>query len=92
MKYKISDKLKKVLGTLRKKDSETYKALNNKIREVTNSPDPNHYKPLKYGLKNLKRVHIRKSFVLVFKYNKDEEFIKFLDYEHHDRVYGKKYK
>jgi mRNA-degrading endonuclease RelE of RelBE toxin-antitoxin system len=34
-----------------------------KIEEIVK--DPYHYKPLRHDLKNIRRVHIRKSFVLV---------------------------
>ena len=75
---------------LEKKDSESHRALTNKIKEIINS-DPEHYKPLRYDLKNLKRVHIRKSFVLIFEYDKQRGFIQFLDYDHHDKIYFKTY-
>ena len=91
MRYDFSDNLKKVLEKLKKKDPETFKAIINKIKEIVNS-DSEHYKPLRYDLKSLKRVHIRKSFVLVFRYNKNEGFIQFLDYDHHDKIYFKEYR
>lgn len=91
MRYEISDELHKIMGKLRKKDPETHHAIKNKIIEIVNS-DPEHYKPLKYDLKNLKRVHIRKSFVLVFQYDKQRELLSFIDYDHHDKLYFKKYK
>ncbi len=88
MRYDFSDDLKKIMSKLEKKDSESYKALKNKIKEILES-DPEHYKPLKYEMKNLKSVHIRKSFVLVFRHDKQQEFIQFLDYDHHDNIYKK---
>jgi len=88
MKYNFSDGLKKILAKLCKKDPESYKAVKNKIEEIVNS-SPEHYKPLRYDLKNKKRVHIRKSFVLVFEYDQPTGTIWFLDYDHHDNVYNK---
>ena len=88
MIYDFSEELEKIIKSLKRKDPETHKAIKNKIREVINS-DPEHYKPLKYGMKNLKRVHIRKSFVLVFEYHIEQELIHFLDYDHHDKIYKK---
>ncbi len=88
MKYNFSDGLKRILLKLSKKDSESYKAVKNKIEEIVNS-SPEHYKPLRYDLKNKKRVHIRKSFVLVFEYDPSTDTIWFLDYDHHDNVYNK---
>ena len=88
MKYDFSDDLKRILGKLSKKDPESYKAIKNKIEEIVNS-SPEHYKPLRYDLKNKKRVHLRKSFVLVFEYNLNTDTIWFLDYDHHDKAYEK---
>ena len=59
----------------------------NKIEEVVNSPNVEHYKNLRYGLKDKKRVHVASSFVLVFSYDRSRDFISFLDYDHHDRIY-----
>ena len=53
MKYDFFDNLKKILEKLKKKDPEAFKAIINKIKEIVNS-DPEHYKPLRYDLKNLK--------------------------------------
>ncbi len=88
MRYDFSDELKKVLAKLSKKDPESCKAVKNKIEEIVNS-NPEHYKPLRYDLKNKKRVHIRKSFVLIFEYDQATDTIWFLDYDHHDNVYNK---
>lgn len=87
MKYDFSDHLKKVLEKLSKRDPETYHTLKNKIREIVTSGNIDHYKPLRYDLKNKKRVHIRKSFVLVFEYDPSTDTLWFLDYDHHDNIY-----
>ena len=87
MNYEIKPDLEKILKKLKKKDPETYNAITNKIGEIANSFDINHYKNLRYDLKNLKRVHIRKSFVLVFEYDQSQDKIIFMDYDHHDKIY-----
>ncbi len=84
--YEIKPDLKKTLEKLYKKDRNTYEAVIEKMTEVAESPDPEHYKNLKYELKELKRVHIG-HFVLTFSYNKHKDFLIFVDYEHHDNVY-----
>lgn len=38
-------------------------------------------------MKDRKRVHINGSFVLGFKVFKEEKFILFVDFDHHDNVY-----
>ena len=72
MSSAITEHLKKILRKIKKKYPETFKAINNKIREVVNSEDIEHYKPLTHSMKNMKRVHISKSFVLVFEYTRGQ--------------------
>jgi mRNA-degrading endonuclease RelE of RelBE toxin-antitoxin system len=43
-------------------------------------------KPLRYTLKNRRRVHVG-SFVLVYEFSNGE--LRFLDFDHHDKVYKK---
>jgi len=57
-----------------------------KIEEVINSDDIEHYKNLRYDLKDRKRVHVG-PFVLAFKFIKEENKIIFLDFQHHDKIY-----
>ena len=87
MKYDFTDHLKRVLHKLSRKDPESYKAVKNKIEEIVTSGQIDHYKPLRYDLKNKKRVHIRKSFVLTFEYIPSSDTVWFLDYDHHDNIY-----
>lgn len=89
MKYELSEHLKKILKKLKKKDPEGHKAIKNKIKEIINSEDLGHYKSLRHDMKNQKRVHIRKSFVLVFEHDESEDVVRFLDYDHHDKIYLK---
>lgn len=57
----------------------------NKIEDILSCDDLNHYKNLRYDFRNLKRVHVNTSFVIVF-YEK-EDTIYFIDYDHHDKIY-----
>jgi YafQ family addiction module toxin component len=86
--YEIKPLLENILRKLKKKDLESYNAIKRKIIQIVNS-DPEHYKNLKYGLKNFKRVHVRNSFVLVFEHDKQNNILRFMDYDHHDRIYFK---
>jgi len=86
--YRTSKNLDRVLEKLLKKDKATYEQIISKIREIINSSDVEHYKNLRYDLKDKKRVHIG-HFVLVFKFNKTENLIEFDDFEHHDIIYKK---
>lgn len=82
--FEYSDHLKKILNKLSKKDSAKYEAIIKKIEEILNSPDVNHYKNLKYEMKDQKGVHMG-HFVLVFRIIGEK--IYFDDYDHHDNIY-----
>lgn len=60
-----------------------------KIDEVVSSADAEHYKNLRYNMKDSKRVHIG-SFVLIFSYDKSKDCISFEDYDHHDKIIAQK--
>lgn len=68
-RFEIKPKLEKKLKKTEKKHPELFKAARNKINEIIQNP--HHYKPLRYDLKGLKRVHLEKSFVLVFEIAED---------------------
>jgi YafQ family addiction module toxin component len=87
--YKTSKNLDRILSKLYKKDKKLYEQIVKKIKEVINSADVEHYKNLRYDLKEFKRVHVGDSFVLVFKYDKQNDFVYFDDFDHHDKIYGK---
>ena len=87
--YQYSEKLEKILKKLFRKDKVHYTQILNKIGEIINSKDVEHYKNLKYDLSEYKGVHIG-HFVLVFKYQKSNNMISFEDFDHHDVIYKKK--
>lgn len=84
--YKISKEFDRILAKLQKKDKQLYENLFNKMNEVLNSPEIEHYKNLRYDMKEFKRVHIG-HFVLVFKFDKTNDLIFFSDFDHHDKIY-----
>jgi len=87
-KSKTSRNLDRILAKLEKKDKKLYENLLNKIEEVLFSSDIEHYKNLKYKLKKFKRVQIG-SHVLTFKHYKEDDFVYFTDFDHHDNIYKK---
>lgn len=87
--YEIIPFLQKRLNKLSKKDKLLYEQVLDKINEIVNNPDIEHYKNLRYDMKEEKRVQIG-HFVLVFNYLKDQNKVIFLDFDHHDRIYLKK--
>lgn len=88
--YKTSKNLDKILLKLSKKNKELYEQILKKIYEVANSLDVERYKNLRRDLKEFKRVHIGK-FVLVFRFDKKENLIYFTDFDHHDKIYLKRF-
>jgi len=83
--WERSEKLKRILKKLNKKDPIRFIATLKKIDEIIKCPDLNHYKNLSYDLKEFKRVHIDSHFVLIFKV--DDDVVKFVDLQHHDIIY-----
>jgi len=84
--YEITPYLQKILNKLSKKDKNLYEQVLKKIEEITKCYDVEHYKNLRYDMKDKKRVQLG-HFVLVFQFIKSENNIKFLDFDHHDEVY-----
>jgi len=82
--FELSDPLKKILSKIYKKDKARYEAVMKKIEEIASSSEIEHYKNLRYNLKDCKRVHIG-HFVLVFRVVGNK--IYFEDYDHHDNIY-----
>ena len=84
--YEIKPNLKRVLNKLSKKDKNLYEQILKKIEEVIKSSNIEHYKNLRYDMKDSRRVHIG-HFILVFSFDKAREFVSFEDFDHHDRIY-----
>ena len=87
-RWKRSEKLKRILKKLFKKDKASYNATLNKINQVINTKDLTHFKNLSNEMKDFKRVHVG-SFVLIFKFDKKDDIIWFEDLQHHDTIYKK---
>jgi len=84
--YEILPSLKRILKKLSKKDKQLYGQVLKKIEEVITCSDIEHYKNLRYDMKDKKRAHVG-HFVLVFKFIKEENKIVFMDFDHHDKIY-----
>ena len=84
----VEDRLARILQDLFKGNRATYERCIAKIAEI--SGNPQHYKPLRHDLKGLRRVHIG-HFVLVFRIIEADKKVRFLDFDHHDRIYKKRF-
>jgi YafQ family addiction module toxin component len=85
--YEFRKSLERDLLKLAKKKPKLLLSIENKIQEIISCEDINHYKNLRSPLQNLKRVHIEKSFVLVFSIDEKNKKIIFEDFDHHDNIY-----
>jgi len=87
--FNLSDELKIKIRKLTKKEKKKAEIINKKIKEIINN-DKNsikRYKNLRYNLKDYKRVHIDRHFVLTFKVDIEKNFILFVDFDHHNNIY-----
>ena len=87
--FDLTDELKIKISKLAKKDKKKVEIINKKIKEIVNSDEAKiqHYKNLRYDLKEFKRVHVDKHFILTFKVDLARRFILFVDFDHHDKAY-----
>ena len=85
--FSIEDNLNKKLNKLSKKNNVMYSSVMKKFEEILTCEGVNHYKNLKKPLQDFKRVHIRSSFVLIFKYIESDDKVIFFDVDHHDTIY-----
>jgi len=76
----------KIFSKLRKKNRKQYEIIINKVDEILLSPQ--HYKNLRAPMQHLKRVHIDKHFVLVFRVDENMRTVILEDYDHHDTIYA----
>jgi YafQ family addiction module toxin component len=77
--------LTKKFSKLRKKNVAVYVRVINKLNKIVDNPSS--YKNLSGSLKGIKRVHIEKSFVLLFKVIKSKKTVEVIDFDHHDKIY-----
>lgn len=81
----VRSNVDKIFKKLQKKDIKQLININNKIKEIV--IDPYRFKPLKKPLHSMRRVHIGKSFVLLFSINEKKKVVTIENYDHHDKVY-----
>lgn len=72
------------LRRCKKKDPALFARTESQILKILREPSTG--KPLRYTLKNRRRIHVG-SFVLVYEFHHGE--LRFIDFDHHDRIYKK---
>ncbi len=85
--YEFSKELIRKLEKIQKKNKQMFEAIMKKIKEIKENPE--HFKPLRYEMYGYRRVHVMKSFVLIFKIDNQQNKIIFEDFDNHDRIYRK---
>ena len=80
----IREHVDKAFKRLAKKDSKQMEAVAKKIEEM--AEDPHSFKPLRFPLAGLRRVHIG-SYVLLFSIDEARKTVVLEDYDHHDNAY-----
>ena len=88
-KARYTKEIEKTFFKLKKKNISELRNINKKINQILKNP--HHYKPLRKNLYGLYRVHINKSFVLTFEIDETSKRVTFIDYDHHDKIYKKRY-
>ena len=87
--YDYSDEVEEALVKIGKKDKTKSEIILKKIEEIVQRDQTTieYYKNLRNELSDYKRVHVAKSFVIMFKVYKKENFILFDKIKHHDDAY-----
>lgn len=82
--FVFDDAFDRSLRILKRKKPSLFKKVSAQIEKIIRAPVLG--KPLRNVLRNYRRVHVG-SFVVIYEI-KDTE-IRFLDFDHHDRIYKK---
>lgn len=82
---KIRPTLDETFSKLARKDKKQMEMVSRKIQEIIQNPQ--HYKNLRAPLQHLKRVHIGRSYVLVFSVDENTKTVTLEEYDHHDVIY-----
>ncbi|MFQ6120925.1 MAG: type II toxin-antitoxin system RelE/ParE family toxin [Methanosarcinales archaeon] len=82
MELRYSKKFKKDI--VKVKDNKLKKRIKKGIIKIMDNPTVG--KPLKYELKGLRSIKIP-PFRIVYEYNKEENYIKLVKFEHREKVY-----
>ncbi|MDO8556140.1 MAG: type II toxin-antitoxin system RelE/ParE family toxin [Nanoarchaeota archaeon] len=82
----IKPELDKLLQKLQVKNRKHVEIIDKKLREIRLKPE-HEYKPLRSPLQGFCRVHIDKSFVLIFRIVHAEQVVEAWYFGHHDEVY-----
>ena len=77
--------VEKIFEKLAKKNPKQMEIIAKKIEQILENP--HHFKPLRGDMHGARRVHIDKSFVLIYDVDEEKKIVMLLDYDHHDKIY-----
>ena len=81
----ISAEADKKFKELQSKNKKQLDTIEKKIQQILQNPY--HFKPLRGDMHGSRRVHIDKSFVLIYEIDEKNNIVRILDYDHHDKIY-----
>ena len=84
-KLAVKESLDKKFKRLQKKNKEMLRLIDRKVQDILE--DPYRFKPLRKPLQNKRRVHVGRSFVLIYEINEKEKIVTLFDFDHHDNIY-----
>ena len=77
--------VEKTFEKIAKKDRLQEEAIKKKINAILE--DPYQFKPLRAPFAGMRRVHVMKSFVLIYSIDKANKMVVIERYKHHDDAY-----
>ncbi|MFQ6129059.1 MAG: type II toxin-antitoxin system RelE/ParE family toxin [Thermoplasmata archaeon] len=86
--YALRKTVEKIFFELGKKNPKQLEIIYDRVEEIRRGP--HRHKNLRSPLQHLKRVHIDKSFVLVFSVDVSKKLVIIEDYDHHDKIYERR--
>lgn len=78
-------KVDEIFKKLAKRNPKQLGIITKKLEDIIK--DPHRFKPLHFPLTGMRRVHIDKSFVLVYSIDENAKTVIVEDYDHHDKIY-----
>jgi len=86
----VSERADKTFQKLSKKNRFVLRIIDKKLAQML--ANPQHFKPLSGEMRGERRVHvhIESSFVLTYEIDEQRKTVRVLNFEHHDKVYGRK--
>ena len=81
----IRPTVEKIFSKIAKKNPKQLEIIYRKIQEILRNPT--HYKNLRKPLKHLRRVHVDRSFVLLFSVDELNKVVIIEYFDHHDKIY-----